>query len=70
MDAKFKRSELRGWVKYSDSFLGLDDNGEYKYQIIGPGEKVDVVYVFEGEYLGGTANEKLSFPEEMVLLLS
>ncbi len=69
VSAKFKNKELKGWVE-PDIFTGNDENGDMVYQKIHTGEKTSVVFVFEGKYLGGTINENLSFPDELILMQS
>lgn len=69
VSAKFKAKELKDWVKYESLFAGKDQNGERMYSEIKAGESADVIFVFEGEYLGGKVNAELSFPEELVVQL-
>lgn len=59
--ASFKKSETKGWLKNDGPIVGYVDNYERSYTIRS-GEKVTVIFVFEGEYLGGPVNEELSFP--------
>lgn len=66
LSAKFARKELKGWLKYESFFEGCDETGNRAYYLIKSGEKVNLVFVFEGEYLGGSVNENLSFPEELL----
>ncbi|MBR2109192.1 MAG: hypothetical protein IJ932_04505 [Ruminococcus sp.] len=72
LGAKFEQSELDGWFSYvdnDDEFLcGLDENGQDKYVIFKPKEKKKVDFWFEGKYLGGVVNTKLSFPEIIPVL--
>ena len=68
--AKFMNEELEGWCQYTDFFEGYDENNEWDYKSIQSGEKVQYIYTFEGEYLGGTVNTSLSFPEELLVSLS
>lgn len=70
LSARFKADELGGWIKYSSFFEGYDENGEWDYRIINHGEKVQYIYTFEGEFLGGAVNTNLSFPEELILAQS
>ena len=70
VSAKFNKKELADWVEAEgqDFFTGCDENGEMLYAVIESGEKKNVTVVFEGNYLGGTVNEALSFPEELMLM--
>lgn len=62
--AKFRKKDTLGWL--ADGFLwGCDKDGELLHTYIKSGEKITVTYTFEGEYLGGTINENISFPEEI-----
>lgn len=56
--ASFKKSHLRGWMKYEIAYHGYLENGDDTL-IVKSGEKTTVIYVFTGEYLGGDVNEKL-----------
>lgn len=67
--AKFNKSDLNNWIKYEDFFIGEDKNGKVKYGTILPKEKRNISYYFEGEYLGGSVNEQLSFPEEIIYMV-
>ncbi len=66
--AKFNKKELDGWLRYEKFFMGTDDNDELKYGLIKPKEKTNIIYTFEGDYLGGTVNDNLSFPEELMTI--
>lgn len=66
--AKFNKRELNGWLRYEGFFIGDDNDGLLKYGLIKPKEKTNIVYTFEGDYLGGTVNENLSFPEELMTI--
>lgn len=66
--AIFNSKELEGWLDQGNGLTGCDENGEMLYTEIKAGEQADVVYVFEGKYLGGDVNQNLSFPEEIVLM--
>jgi len=68
LSAKFKASELNGWMKNEKFFTGLGEDGELKKGKIEPGEKINFIFVFEGKYLGGKVNENISFPEEIILM--
>lgn len=68
LSAKFEKNELKGWVEQDDFFLGCDENGNWLYQEIKGGEKKNVIFVFEGKYLGGDPNENLSFPSELMVM--
>ena len=54
----FSRFALLGWLKYQDAFVGNPIDGSTKVTIP-PNTKTSVVFVFQGEYLGGKINEKL-----------
>ncbi len=66
--AIFKSKELKGWIKESDlSNIAVDENENIaRYSIPAKSEKT-VTLKFVGEYLGGTVNENLSFPEELII---
>ncbi len=68
--AKFKKSELKDWIKADEFIFGCDETGERLYEEIKKGEKKNVVFVFEGEYLGGEVNTNLSFPDEIMYVIS
>ncbi|MBQ5347957.1 MAG: hypothetical protein IIU39_07900, partial [Ruminococcus sp.] len=52
-----------------DEYLfGLDKNGQDKYVILKPKEEKSVEFWFEGKYLGGEVNTKLTFPELLPVL--
>ena len=55
---RFSRYSLRGWLKYQKVFVGDPVDGSTKVTIP-PSTKTSVVFVFQGEYLGGKINEKL-----------
>ncbi len=65
--AKFSRSESEGWLENQDFFNGLDSHGEWSYQTIEAGKKTQLVFTFEGKYLGGEVNEELAFPDELIV---
>ena len=54
----FSRFALRGWLQYQDAFVGDPIDGSTKVTIP-PNTKMSVVFVFQGEYIGGKVNEKL-----------
>ena len=54
----FSRYSLLGWLKYQDAFVGDPIDGSTKVTIP-PSTKTSVVFVFQGEHLGGKVNEKL-----------
>lgn len=66
LSAKFKKSELEGWIKYEKFFDGMDENGESSYRKIPPHTKMNMSFYFEGDYLGGEVNTHISFPEELL----
>ncbi len=68
--AKFKKSELKDWIKADEFIFGCDETGERLHEKIKQGEKKNVVFVFEGEYLGGEVNTNLSFPDEIMYVIS
>ena len=70
IQATFDRDELKGWIKKDDLFMGMDNNGKMLSETVKNGEKANIIFVFEGEYLGGAVNENLSFPSEYMLGLS
>ena len=67
LQAKFRRNDLKGWMKYENFFAGYDENGETLHQLIEANQKINIVYTFIGKYTGGTVNEKISFPERLIL---
>ena len=67
LSAKFNSKELKGWLKNESFFKGCDQNGEMLYAIVKADSPADVIFTFEGEYLGGEINENLSFPEELII---
>lgn len=50
-----RKKDLKGWLKYEDYYNGMLENGEDDI-MIRSGEKIDVVLVLKGEYLGGEVN--------------
>lgn len=62
-----KRTQRLGKTRWF--FEGCDENSELLYEEIKSGEKENVVFVFEGEYLGGEIKQDISFPEEIILSL-
>ena len=50
-----RKKDLKGWLKYEDFYNGMLENGEDDI-MIRSGEKIDVVLVLKGEYLGGEVN--------------
>lgn len=65
---RFQKKDLKGWLNYASFYDGLDDKGERMYATIAPMEKKNIVFYFEGTYLGGTVNEKL-FPDEIMMVV-
>ncbi len=68
--ATFKAKELKGWVKekeLSNSFFAKEENGNLSRYSIPANSEKKVTLKFVGEYLGGTVNENLSFPEELII---
>lgn len=68
LSAKFNSNELEGWIKNSGFFLGNNEQGELLKEEISPGTKENITFYFEGDYLGGTVNNELSFPCEIILM--
>ena len=62
--ASFKSRETKGWAK-DNSFIGNFEDGEAEH-CIKAHSKENIIIVFEGEYLGGKVNEKLSPPKNMI----
>lgn len=50
-----RKSDLNGWLKYENSYNGALENGDDDILILS-GEKINVILVLEGEYLGGEVN--------------
>ena len=50
-----RKRDLKGWLKYEDSYDGVLENGEDDILILS-GERINVILVIEGEYLGGDVN--------------
>jgi len=73
LDARFKKSELKGWFERDDKddfIAGTTVIGEWgEGDIIKGGEKKNVLFYFEGKYLGGEVNENLSFPRQTMLFM-
>ncbi len=64
--AKFKKNEVKRIMK-SDFVFGCDENGDVLTQTLHCGEKKNIVYIFERDYLGGDISKTISFPEELAL---
>lgn len=64
--AKFKKKDVKGWLEY-DFLEGVDDNGKTLRAEIKSGEKTNIIFVFEGAYLGGLVSENITFPEELIV---
>lgn len=60
--ARFKKSELQGWIEYADFYQGASSDN-----IIKGHSKKNVVYSFEGKHLGEAVNTDISFPSEIIL---
>ena len=67
ISAKFKSGDLKGWIKNKDFFEGCDEDGNWLESVLYPQQETDVVFWFEGEYLGGIVNDNISFPEELII---
>lgn len=65
----FTREDVDGWLKYERSYVCTLESGEASV-VIPAGEYVDVVLLFEGEYLRGEVNEDLSAPINMMFMMS
>lgn len=63
--AKFSRIELFGWMEY-DNFSGYGENGEKTF-LVPANDDVDIIVTFEGNYLGGRVNDKISTPSIVFL---
>ena len=70
LSAKFNEKELDGWVECQDYFKGYDEDGDLAYRLVESQEKVNLIYIFRGKYLGGSVNEQLSFPVDITLLFN
>lgn len=73
--AAFDESELSDWVKNDDAdskgnqFEGLNEDCSDRLTVkLKAHESKDVIFTFEGKYLGGKVNENLSFPTDIILL--
>lgn len=67
LSAAFSGNELTGWVENKEYFDGLDDEGQWSYRTVKASGKTELVYTFEGIYLGGEVNTKLSFPDKLMV---
>lgn len=67
LSAAFSGNELTGWVESKEYFDGLDDEGQWSYRTVKASGKTELVYTFEGRYLGGDVNTELSFPDELMV---
>ena len=65
LSARFKKSELNGWVEYAKFFEGRI--GDDIYCLIKANEEKNVDFDFESKYLGGEIPTSLSFPEELIV---
>ena len=70
LSAAFSPKELAGWVESKDYFDGLNNRGQWEYQTVRRLSKNQLIYTFEGKYLGGEVNTKLSFPEDLMVVLA
>lgn len=73
--AIFDKSELSDWVKNNDvdseenQFEGLKKDCSDRLTVnLKAHESIDIIFTFEGKYLGGKVNENLSFPTDIILL--
>ena len=67
VSANFKKNEIKDWIKYKNFFMGYDENGIMKSELIKSKEKENVIFYFEGEYISDKINTNLSFPNELIL---
>ena len=67
VSANFKKNEIKDWIKYKNFFMGYDENGIMKSELIKSKEKENVIFFFEGEYISDKINTNLSFPNELIL---
>lgn len=56
--ARFRKRDLKDWLKYEKRFDGVPDNSDHEIHLKS-GQKMNVVLVFEGEYLGGEVNKDI-----------
>lgn len=70
VSAAFSPKELAGWVESKDYFDGFNNRGDWTYQTVGSFCKNQLIYTFEGKYLGGEVNTNLSFPEDLMVVLA
>ena len=55
----FSRLDCWGWMKYEKAFVAETEDGQNEV-LIPPKTKMSVIFVFEGEYLGGKVNEDIT----------
>lgn len=69
ISANFARKDLAGWIDYQQFYVGkrLDDN---YYTILEPQQTTNVIYSFEGEYIGGEVNTHIAPPAEIMYMVS
>jgi len=67
LSASFSWIDLMGWMEYDYFFDGERLDGEY-YTYLPPHETVDVVFVFEGKYLGGRVKKEIAPPSEIMTM--
>lgn len=67
LTATFDPDELAGWIEYKDFYDGLNDQGKWDYQTVNASGKTELVFTFQGKYLGGSINNSLSFPQELII---
>ncbi len=67
VSAQFKKAEIKNWIQYESFFMGYDEKGNMKYQLVKAQEKKNVVFYFEGKYVSDNVNTNLSFPDELIL---
>ena len=68
LHAKFHKNDLKGWVIPDGFFVGCDENANTLYQLINAHQKINVVYTFFGEYVGGDVSDEVSFPDEIIIM--
>ena len=65
LSARFKKNELVDWVEYSRFYEGKHENDIYA--TIHAQEETNIVFSFEGKYIGSSMPTDLSFPEEFII---
>lgn len=68
LSAKFSPKELKGWIEADDFIIGCDENDIMITESIVKGQKKKIIFTFTGKYLGGKIPQKLSFPQEIIMM--